>query len=46
MLPIVNARLLLSALRANSFPLTENEIAVLAELRDAIDVAIEKSEAA
>jgi len=37
MLPIVNARLLLNALRANSYPLTENEIFVLHELKDEIE---------
>jgi len=44
MLPIVNARLLLNALRANAFPLTPNEIAILKELMEAIQAAIIESE--
>lgn len=46
MLPIVNARLLLNALRANSYPLTEKEINVLLELRDAINIAVSGLEVA
>jgi len=45
MLPIINARLLMNALNAE-VPLTEKEIAVLLELRDAIDRAISRKEVA
>jgi len=45
MLPIINARLLMNALNAE-IPLTEKEIAVLLELRDAIDRAISRKEVA
>lgn len=46
MLPIVNARLLLNALRANSYPLTPKEIEVLSELRLAIDEVLSGKEVA
>lgn len=45
-LPIVQARLLLNALRASACPLTDKEIAVLVELRDAIDIALSKKKKA
>ena len=41
-LPIVNARLLMNALRASSCPLTEKEVEVLIELRSEIDKALAK----
>lgn len=37
MVPIINARLLMNALKASAFPLTENEVKVLMELRDVIE---------
>lgn len=44
MLPIVNARLLMNALKANSFPLTEKEIEVLVQLREIIDAVLNGEE--
>ena len=40
MQPIVNARLLLNALRANGHPLTEKELDIYTELRDMLTVKI------
>ena len=45
-LPIVNARLLMNALRANCFPLTKKEVEVLIELRGCIDEVLAKQEVA
>jgi len=39
-LPIVHGRILLNALRANCMPLSEEDVVILGELRDAIDVAL------
>jgi hypothetical protein len=44
MLPIVNARLLLSALNANAYPLTTNEVLVLRKLQNAITAVLAESE--
>lgn len=50
MQPIVNARLLLNALRANSYPLTQKELDIYVELRDEltdkINVTMKKGVAA
>jgi len=43
-LPVVNARLLINALNASAVPLTESEVKVLRELRDAINLALSNYE--
>lgn len=45
-LPIINARLLINALNAGAAPLTDTEVQILFELRDAIDKALAGNEVA